>query len=145
MLHRRHVINCRKLQNYLSCGLPTVSYFFFFADAKLTHNFPEANKWTPQRMSTEHSSCTSSKGRRKQDEAKERKKGLKGTVGQNDARGLMGLWKRLWMNHQGRSDTTFICADSIYWPVKQPKNSLKIIKMYLNDRGQKIIHFPEKL
>ena len=49
-----------------------------------------------------------------------------------------------WNRHQRRSDTTVVCSDSLYWPVKQPKNILKIIKNVSKWHMPKDHPFPPK-
>lgn len=137
MPHIRHVINCRTIYHVVC--LIVVFCFVLFADAKWTQNFPEANKWNTTKNEYWRQSMYFLERKKEAGWGQGEKIGLKGTVEQNVTGGWMGTWKCLWINHQSRSDTTFICSDSLYWPVNQPKklglfgwNLSKFIKIYQN-------------
>lgn len=142
MLHIRHVINCTTIYHVVC--LIVFNFFFFFCWCQMNTDFPAANKCNTMRNEYRRQLmyCI---GRKKETGWGQGEK--QGWRAQRD-----GMLQEDWRAFG--SDYESIKADQIpdlsvlkvwNWPVKQPRNSLKIIKMYTNDRCQKIIHFFSKL
>lgn len=98
-----------------------VLFFFLFADAIWTQDFPEANKWNTTKNKYRKQFVYFIEKEQRSRMRSRRKSGLMGTGGQNVVRGLIGTWKLLWINHRSRWDTTFAYSDSLQLPSKAAK------------------------
>lgn len=133
-----------KLSIMWSASLCSIS-FFFSADAKRTQNFPAANKCNTTKNEYRRQFMYSI-GRKKEtgwgQGEKQGWRAQRGEMLQED----WGAFGSVYESITKADQIPHLSVLTVWnWLIKQPKNSLKIIKMYPNDRCQKITHFFWKL
>lgn len=135
MLHIRHVINCRTI--YHVVGL----FVFIILLMPNEHRISQKElNGTLQRMSAEGSSCTSEGKKETGWGQGEKQRHIKAAYCQRTAR----HWE-VCGSESSKKVRHHICLFWHWnWPTKQPKNSLKVTKMDLNDRCKKVASFSWK-